>query len=168
MEDKKLNDIIFLSFGAGMISWLAILSGLYLFVNMLLNNFLIVIDLNPLLVFWLTHFLNLVSFFLIMFFIFSWIKKGQMKINIVLKILKINIVLLVVFQLLQFFVGYFLLELLFHNYKINYDNYYAKTEPGYFLSIEALFEFSKYFILVFLVLRNHKSFKYLRKPETSI
>lgn len=91
-----------------------------------------------------------------------------MKINIVLKILKINIVLLVVFQLLQFFVGYFLLELLFHNYKINYDNYYAKTEPGYFLSIEALFEFSKYFILVFLVLRNHKSFKYLRKPETSI
>lgn len=76
MEDKKLNDIIFLSFGAGMISWLAILSGLYLFVNMLLNNFLIVIDLNPLLVFWLTHFLNLVSFFLIMFFIFSWIKKG--------------------------------------------------------------------------------------------
>jgi hypothetical protein len=33
MEDKKSNNIIFLSFGTGMISWLAILSGLYL-VNM--------------------------------------------------------------------------------------------------------------------------------------
>jgi hypothetical protein len=167
MEDKKLNDTIFLSFGAGMISWLAILSGLYLFVNMLLNSFLIVIDLNPLLVFWLTHFINLILFFLIIYIIFSWIKKRQMKINIVIKFLKINIVLLIVFQLLQIFVGYFLLGLLLDNYKISFDNYYEKTELGYLISIKALFEFSRYFILVFLVIRNQKFFKYLQKPETS-
>jgi hypothetical protein len=75
MEDKKSNNTIFLSFGTGMISWLAILSGLYLIVHILINSFLILTDINPLLVFWLTHFISLTSFFLIIYFIFSWIKK---------------------------------------------------------------------------------------------
>jgi hypothetical protein len=90
-------------------------------------------------------------------------KKSPLERNTVIKIFKISIVLLIVFQLLQIFVSYFLLDFLLDNYKSHYDNYYKKTEAVYYISIEALFEFFRYFILIFLVIQNQKIFNLFNK-----
>ena len=148
---KKSDNIVFLSVGAGMFLWLAIVSLLYLLVYMILKTFLIIAEVDSLIIFWLNEILYLILFSIITIQVFAWIKNKPIHKSTAIRVLKSSVIALIIIQILQFVLSYYASDLVIGKFAMQFDSYYSATKSGYLMSFEAVLELVLYMILGIII-----------------